>query len=96
MLSFVRSYSICGETRSGLGQTNEQEEQNRETDLERSDRNMKNQAEMMMRWQSKDAAALGNPDVDDDNPDVNDDVPIAVRKASNVRRVEIWFATKDF
>ena len=58
---------------------------------------------MMMRWQSKDAAALGNPDVDDDNPDVdddnpdvNDDVPIAVRKASNVRRVEIWFATKDF
>ena len=53
-------------------------------------------AEMMMRWQSKDAAALGNPDVDDDNPDVNDDVPIAVRKASNVRRVEIWFATKDF
>ena len=46
-------------------------------------------AEMMMRWQSKDAAALGNPDVDDD-------VPVAVRKASNVRRVEIWFATKDF
>ena len=42
MLSFVRSYSICGETRSGLGQTNEQEEQNRETDLEGSDRNMKN------------------------------------------------------
>ena len=43
-----------------------------------------------------DDAALGNPDVDDDNPDVNDDVPIAVWKASNVRRVEIWFATKDF
>ena len=42
MLSFVRSYSICGETRSGLGKTNEQEEQNRETDLEGSDRNMKN------------------------------------------------------